>query len=197
MQSSTTVMIRAMVMLGCLVAIPLVAIFGKSLPRILGEFSGSQAAPAPAPTHQMFARSPAANQPPPALQPEAVSGQSAPGPVAHPAPVVRETGPSPTKMASANPPIQPASFEAVSPAAPVQHARSTADFVESRLQQIPNVQYRIEYRGGQQPFYRFVCGVPLADGPDLLQYFQANDVDRDRAMVDVLRQVEAWWGASH
>ena len=59
MQSSTTVLCRALVMLTCLIAVPLVALFGTSLPQMARTLLDRRADSGTAATHQSLDEAPA------------------------------------------------------------------------------------------------------------------------------------------
>ena len=60
-----------------------------------------------------------------------------------------------------------------------------------RLQQLGATYYRLESWGHDAQLYRFQCKVSLADDSDLVRCYEAIENDPLRAMLQVLREVEA------
>lgn len=220
-QSSTTVMFRALVMLVCLVAIPLAAVFGKSLPEMVKMLLGR-------------------NGSPPAISPAGVAGQSADGNPGAPVPVVsitpgRQMGaiqqggalqPGSSGIAAATPPsapaVVPAGFQSAEapagrgvtgerfarvlfasepaafqpPGTPATLAPDQFTAIRERLQQLGASHYQLEYRGNLRQTFHFDCRVAVQGDHRYEHYFMATDPDPLEAMARVLQQVEAWRAGS-
>ena len=182
-ESSTTAVFRALVMLACLIAIPLTAIFGGSLPEMLRELLGAgssvQSASGAggggeAPLFEPIqATDPAAVAPPPA----AAAGQIGWDRQAKPVPDGDKN-------------VIPANYEAAwTPAMP---AGDRFVRIQDRLRQLGATYYLLESWGSGLQLYRFYCKMAVGGNPDYAYYFEAVDIDRLRAMDRVLQQVEAW-----
>ncbi len=191
MQSSVTVIFRALVMLSCLVAIPLAALFGGSLPDIVNtllngrwpQFSTSaplasaggtiNKAPlfepmrlsdiVPSVAAEPVGRHPAAT-PPPVVIP---AGYEAPSPV-----------PAPTRELPAN--------------VTLIGQVDTFTHIQHRLRELGATYYLLESWGDRRQLYRFYCKMAVGGNPNYTRYFEATDTAPLRAMADVLQQVEAW-----
>jgi len=193
-------------MLACVVGIPLAAVFGKSMPEVFrallngrwpgrtahAEASSSDPGLAPVPSTAAAAALPG-HHGTPHWQPEP-SPLHAASPVVTPTQYTRpSTDPAhgQTAVAGRQPSnVLPAVAE--DPATPVPATADRFRYVQERLRQMGAVQYRLEYWGAQQQFYRFSCRVAIAGDPGCTRHFEATDGDDLRAMVQVLRQVEAW-----
>jgi len=209
-QSSSTVMLRALVMLACLVAIPLVAIFGTSMPEIARKlFSADGSA-----------------QPSSGEVADRLDSQFEPVPQANVASVLpappRDQQTSPTMLGSFGPErsvnpyrsaVIPAGYETVIPACePPESTNRPPDAapnrlpaeqrvpsafdrftqIQQRLRQLGTTYYLLETWGSDGQSYRFHCRVPLRDDRTNSRYFEVIDTDQLRAMDRVLGQVEAW-----
>lgn len=219
-------MFRALVMLVCLVAIPLAAVFGKSLPEMVKMLLGRNGSP-PAISPAGVAQSGVAS-------PSADGNPGAPVPVVSINPgrqmgAVQQGGalqPGSPGIAEATPPsasvVVPASFQsAEAPArrggtgerfAPVRFASEPAAFqppaapailapdqftaIRERLQQLGASHYQLEYRGNLRQTFHFDCRVAVEGDHRYEHYFMATDPDPLEAMARVLQQVEAWRAGS-
>jgi len=215
-QSSSTVMLRALVMLACLVAIPLAAIFGTSMPEIARNLLTANG-----PARASSADGPGLNdsQLEPMLQANAASMLPAPAdlPTTATDRQARPTVPgSHGPDRSANPPrsaVISASYETAGPASeppgtsdwpqngapallpPQQRAPSAFDQftqIQQRLRQLGASYYLLETWGSDGQSYRFYCRLPIQGDRTNSRYFEVIDTDQLRAMDRVLRQVEAW-----
>ncbi len=209
-QSSSTVMLRALVMLACLVAIPLAAIFGTSMPEIarklLSANGSAQRASADGPDRHdsQFEPMPQVNAAS-MLPTPPTDGQARPM-------VPGSHGPN----LPVNPPLSAvvsASYETVGPASespgtsdwrqngapallPTQQRAPTAfdqfTQIQQRLRQLGASYYLLETWGSDGQSYRFYCRLPIQGDRTNSRYFEVIDSDQLRAMDRVLRQVEAW-----
>jgi hypothetical protein len=64
--------------------------------------------------------------------------------------------------------------------------------MQRKLQKMGASHYLLEKWGKQEGLYRFHCEVPLAGNGDHCRYFEATDTQPDRAVRQVLREVEQW-----
>lgn len=216
MQSSATVVFRALVMLACLVAIPLAAVVGRSLPDMVkglvdGQWPGSSApaygssddAPRFEPSAAADTLRPAADwtgtgrQPPPLERAPAWPAWPV-GPVGSTVVAAGHGGPSavdpkqrqtslPTAFGAAEPPPG-----ASIPAPRAQPADDQSTVIQERLRQLGATYYLLESWGSREQLYRFYCKVAVGGNPNYTQYFEATDSDPLRTMTRVLQQVEAW-----
>ena len=215
-QSSSTVMLRALVMLACLVAIPLAAIFGTSMPEIVRKLLAAngpaQGSSADGPDRYDLQFEP---------MPQANAASMLPAPAEGPTTATdwqtRPTLPgSQGPDRSANPPrpaVISASYETVGPGSqppgtadwpqnaapallpPQQRAPSAFDQftqIQQRLRQLGATYYLLETWGSDGQSYRFYCRLPIQGDRTNSRYFEVIDTDQLRAMDRVLRQVEAW-----
>ena len=205
-QNSATVACRAIVMLGCLIAIPAVALFGTSLPtRLLALCDARWAAQAEADEQsvatsrldagrsaggdaprfgadtQAGAAAGAASGPPPAEHQK--------GPIVLPLP--GGAGPSDrlVPVGQANPPPLPTAPSS----RPAQLGSGDSRFgrIQERLRQLGATYYRLETWGERDELYRFHCRVALAGSSSFSRHFEVTDADPLRAMTRVLEEVEA------
>jgi len=200
-QSSSAVLFRALVMLSCLIAIPLAAVFGKSLPEMLknlvnGCWSGPSASVSSttdeAPRFQPVAAGSVVGTP-----------RANPGLPTHGGPLTASaagyTGPAgkgfEAVAAGYEQPLK-APAPSVSPAAlaaePVSAPPDRFAYVQNRLRDLGAGYRSLESWGEQQQLYRFHCRMPVAGDPTCTYYFEATDVNPLKAMSDVLEQVENW-----
>ncbi len=183
MQSSTGVVFRAIVMLACLVAIPLIAMFGRSLPELFTPVrNGGQRPSLP------LAHNPTNG--PSQFEPT-VATQLQSGPV----PFGVTTRPS-------TPSVVAVGYNG--PAAPAERPRTTAGdvaargttdrftLVDGRLRELGATHCLLESWGDAGLLYRFRCEVALGENPGLTRHFEATDPHASQAMAEVLQQVETW-----
>lgn len=219
-ESSTAAVFRALVMLVCLIAIPLAAVFGRSLPEMLKKLFGPQspvqsasgsAGEGEAPLFEPISATDSAGATP---QLAAAAGQIGSDWRADPAQV------SPVRSGSLverwDKDVVPAGYESSSAAASGSAAERPADtallagsdspplsvattapvdrftYIQDRLRQLGANYYLLESWGSSQQLYRFYCKMAVGGNPDYAYYFEAIDSDRLRAMARVLQQVEAW-----
>ena len=220
-QSSAVAMFRALIMMVCLIAIPLAALFGSSLPDAIKALKEGRwptlvaAAPEPA-----AATSPATAEEPPKFEPPAapLAGNAAttvpppPGttePARMPLPAELPAG-APSGPPDAMPPgpsgVVPTHYETavapldqnlrpppqMPPASPQPAEIDPGTKIQNRLRQLGATYYLLEFLGGQQQRYRFYCKMAVGGNPNFPQVFEANDTDPLRAMSQVLQQVESW-----
>lgn len=210
MQFSATIIFRTVIMIGCLVIIPLVAIFRTSLPGVFKDKKPDEAAQT---------RRDAQNTSPTQRQTKEPDGlveltQSGRGPVN-----AQETLQWPSKgtgniHADFQMPIDADQRTLKNTNAAATHhkrqsvhndtARRTrrkdssqapkdlCTQIEYRLRELGASYYRLEHWGAEGMLYRFQCNVPMDEGTQRSRLFQATDEDRIRAMQRVLKQIESW-----
>jgi hypothetical protein len=64
--------------------------------------------------------------------------------------------------------------------------------LQDRLRQLGATYYLLESWGSEQQMYRFYCKMAIGGSADYTRYFEATSADPLQAMLDVVRQVEAW-----
>jgi hypothetical protein len=201
MQSSAAVAGRALIMLACVVGIPALALSGTSWSDMLKKL-------------QEFHW--------PALLELASGSASAPAASSGEAPRFVTPGPSVSAIVSSTPqrvvpsdaalrqplaPVQsavvPAGYQEVAAVTPpvvgTANANAAAapasdpfDSIQKRLKQLGATYYLLESWGTQQQMYRFYCKMAVGGSADYTRYFEATSADPLQAMVQVLREVEAW-----
>jgi hypothetical protein len=207
MQSSTAVMCRAMVMLACLVVIPLVALFGNSLPdvvtdlveRVRGKWAFAVDSLDSAPQFSTADATARPTMPPPLSDGSRVclpSGDPSsrwPGNAAA-TPADPATNSKPVPFATAADAAVPVGYNAPIGVPMGNNASAGGAFVEiqERLRGLGATYYRLESWGAEQRLFRFQCAMTLGGSPNLTQHFEATDIDPLRAMGKVLADVEAW-----
>ena len=218
-QSSLTVAVRAFVMLGCLVVIPLVAVFGDAFPGVVDQVLGMWWPPGPpadtvaaaeAPLFEPLLRSPSSAPPAP--------GAFAPGADAPPPQFGVPDPAGGVTCDSEGCSVLPASYEAAAgmpprgyggnpsphsnafseprvPPADRQFAASPPDrfqAIRQRLKELGSTYVLLESWGDEQELFRFYCKVAVAGNPHYAYRFEATSSDPLAAMAKVLQQVEAW-----
>ena len=216
-QSSLATAIRAVVMLGCLIAVPAVAVSGKSLPEMF-ERLVARSRPAAAQREQPASGvaegitwrvnpEPACGEDPlqelseglPALAGVEQRSVSPTAGLAVPERpfLVQRDGPTDRVglVESADlvpvhrsPPTSAAEPIAGSPALVTEDCRE----VERRLRQLGATYYILELWGQSKQLYRFHCRVAVTGSPTYTRYFEATGTEALLAMREVLGQVEAW-----
>ena len=190
MQSSTGVMFRALVMLGCLVAIPLVALCGRSLPELVNllraaDWTGDRQAAA---QETLSSEVPPGDSAGPRATPQTLSQR--PG---QPLPVAGETTTGAVEAVYHEQIKPPAG--SVSPAPGRQGQTPPPDqiaHVQKRLQQLGAVYYLLEFYGGQRQSYRFYCRMAVHGDPNYTVEFNDTRPDPLQAMTGVLEQIDVW-----
>ncbi len=209
-QSSAAVAVRAFVMLGCLVVIPVVALFGNALPEAIDQVVGtwwtprtavvSEETAEEAPLFEPLLRSPAQD--------------SAPGPLAGCWPSERPPEPAADRVAGAAAGVLSATYEAPveapsghraphAPAAPVEGGSLAsgppAEFraIYDRLKELGSTYVLLESWGDSQEQFRFYCKIAVAGNPHYTYRFEATSPDPLVAMSRVLQQVENWRAARY
>jgi hypothetical protein len=66
--------------------------------------------------------------------------------------------------------------------------------MQDRLRQLGATYFLLETWGNQRQFYRFYCQMAVGGNSSYTHYFEATNSNSLTAMADVLRQVEAWRG---
>jgi len=193
-------------MVACAIAIPAVAIFGKSLPDYLWDqccrrlaAGGVTLSANPAETRSP---NPAAVNPTPELTglelPKSVSWQEL-------GQAGSDAGRAETRVSAAMP---PGGTRSDNPLAPLEEVASrttgtsvtetpaaTADdrftTIQQRLRQLGACWYALETWGSEGRFH-FTCRVSVEGNPSLSRLFQSSDAEAIQAMAKVLHDVEAW-----
>ena len=215
-QSSVVVVFRALVMMACLIAIPLAALFGASLPEALKAIQQgrwptlSRVAQASADGGNS-SEEPARFEPTPRAAPiPGAAATALSAPTAASEPVQDAAAPRPSSMQAALPkegsplasPVVPANFVNVEDRPPAMAPRdgrgdSPADpftRIQDRLRSLGATYYCLEAWGGQQQLYRFYCQMAVGGNANYTRYFEKIESTPLRAMTAVLQQVEAWHG---
>jgi hypothetical protein len=218
-QSSTTVAFRALVMLSFIIAIPLVAINGSSLPekakRLLDNIWPTFASVISTTNSSVLPEAPpykAGSQASPALPSQndaampssphlaAVNNQPNLLPVQAPDGVAQLQSSNPQAGGVVPTNYQSAAekpVDTVLPSSPANAAQAPDNpfmVLQTRLRQLGATYYLLETWGNQRQFYRFYCQMAVGGNAGYTRYFEATDANPLAAMADVLRQVEAWRG---
>ncbi len=214
-------MFRALVMMVFLIAIPLAALFGSSLPDAIKALkegrwpSLASLTQGPSP-----AKTAAGLEEPPKFEPGAAGAPTAPAPMpvspttatepASPATALDPPPPAPSRPGEGNQPpaagVVPAHYEtavdpgpppaALSPPSPPRAAENDPfTSIQNRLRQLGATYYLLESRGDQQQQYRFYCKMAVGGNRNYTRCFEAVDAEPLRAMSQVLQQVETWTSA--
>lgn len=216
MQSTTTVVCRALVMVVCLITIPLAALFGTSLPDLIKTLGWGESvvsareqggmAPAYTPNIPDVAGLPDASSQRlsdvDGMQPEAL-------PLVADVPRVpddlRTVPASYNEPAAAAPPFA----EAASPVnsgqmaiVPVVRQTSDARFeqIQQRLRSLGAIGCCLKWLGSSRQFYQFQCEMPLGGtsrgavtgAPTAVRHFESTSDNSLQAMENVLAEIEAW-----
>lgn len=199
-------------MLGCLIMIPLVAVFGKSLPDVFNsllqgqwpsQLPWSDQAPESFHAAQPAGHAPAAGGISPTWS-QMTGVPSSPSqvvPADYQSPVVPSAARFPetvrgSELASemgGNPQLRPQPGAPRVLTAPPMEGRFAA--IQDRLRQLGATYYLLESWGSREYLYRFYCKVAVGGNPDYTHFFEATHRDPLEAMGEVLRQVEAWRAA--
>ena len=206
--------LRALFVLGCLVIVPLMAVFGTTLPAtLIAAISGQDAASAPAAAPKPAAPAIPANIAAPLPKTPLPSG-SLGRPAANPAlggnenaaaiaqaTLVSPAGnlpqfdaaphvnndPAANKASAVQPPVQPPSEAASLPVVP---SRERFSSLETRLQQLGAKYYKLITAGDQNELFHFECQLPVAANAAPPRMFEATDADPIQAVARVVHQVE-------
>ena len=65
-------------------------------------------------------------------------------------------------------------------------------YIQDQLRRLGATYYLLESWGDEQPLYRFYCKMAIGGNAGYTRYFEATDANPLQAMVQVLREVEAW-----
>ena len=207
MQSTTTVVCRALVMVVCLITIPLAALFGTSLPDIIKTLGWGDS-PVSAREQGGLAPTYSASIPAAAGLPDDLRTEQAgfnKSVAAHaPAPAPAQTA---TEAPSFNDGTIPVNFGQRA-TVPVVRQASGARFeqIQEQLQRLGATGFLLEWFGTSRQLYRFQCEMPLGrsspggqargGGPATVQHavrhFEATSENSLQAMENVLAEIEAW-----
>lgn len=222
-QSSTTTLVRASVMLVCVVVLPLVALFGTSLPewaeevrlidRLLGRqiitrsATDAQSAPAtplqPVPPSPSDVQQPSQPGPwfsqPPQVAPPVIGGFGSPvAPLAGTGTTGGDRVPGPVVAAGyETPDIAVPQTQPDWPEPPAAAPASPFEYIGRRLRELGATYYLLELWGDEQKLHRFYCRMAVGGNPNCTRYFEATDADALTAMVRVLQEVEVWRSAEY
>lgn len=189
-QSSAATAFRALVMLGCLLGIPLVGLFGSSLPELgkqlwerhfgWGTASAAMAA-TDAPAFVPPGTAPPVSQA--SLQPRSTLEFAPTAPAASPRLIV------PTSYQAPPEPIGTASpVSNLAMAEPVD--RFT--WIQTRLKELGSTYSLLETWGSDGQMYRFYCKMSIGGSANYTRYFEATEREPLSAMARVLQDVETW-----
>lgn len=212
MQSSAMMAVRAVTLLFCLAAVPLLAIFGKNLPaavKSLVQSYTSAAKTSPSPTERtdppVFRPGLLASKPESSATPIAAvenSGKTASVEVLPAQPLVpvtaamhrADSAASAVNAGNAQPPsvTSTSSSQASAAGFPPGYFREA----ELRLRQLGATWYRLETLEPQADHYRFFCKVALGPKEEETLAFFATDRDPLAAIEHVVRQIEGWRSAA-
>ncbi len=208
-------------MLGCLVAIPLVALFGNALPEAIDQLAGTWWAPPSiavsgetaeeAPLFEPLLRGPALHaeggSPAPAwpaqMSPDAVAGRAVCDvdgrgvlPASYEAPVDSppDFQPLSNTISSLG---QGAPAVSVPPDRAVPPPPDSFQTIHQRLKELGSTYMLLESWGDGQEQFRFYCKIAVAGNPHYTYRFEATSPDPLVAMARVLRQVESWHAARY
>jgi len=200
MQASFVVFFRATVMFACLVVLPLIAVTGSGdLQRLKPvvhwcrgflerTWASNKAVAAQSPPSELGA---APSFPPRRAAADVVPTKSIGLGTALPPMAVRtEAPPIPAATVPTGPPRV-----GLPPPSPVERGSGGSvalEGLERRLRDLGATYYLLEKWGDAGGLYRFHCRMALADNPEQYRYFESTDRDPERAMADVVRQVEQW-----
>jgi len=222
MQSSAGGVFRALVMLACLVAIPLVALWGTSLPDLVKKWLNTRPGVASAPESKPLADAPKLQANVSTLPrdgtpsgptlgawpaspesgvrwPEEVAGR---GGGVRPAAFHEPDSPaglSPVVQGTPAPPLMSTPTASLTSPPGVQPSPQAIDrflYVQQRLRTLGATYYLLESWGSRGDYYRFQCKMPIGGNSTAVRYFEATDTDSLQAMSKVLEDVEAWKSGS-
>ena len=190
MRSSATVMCRALVMLVCVVAIPLVALFGTSARDFVSGFLAGHKDAWPAEARPLLSEAPRFEPGPQPTAPGPGVQGVPPTPVgstAHAPPLARQPVGKPRAVPAPQRGTISASYETPAPV-----ATDPLTEIQRRLRELGATHYALEFWGDREQLYRFSCEVAIGAGSNYNRHFEATDADRLQAMARVLQEVEAW-----
>jgi len=192
-QFSAVTIFRAIVMIGCLVIIPLVAIFGTSLPGVFKDKKPDRAAQTRRDARNVSpAQGGSANVQTTLWRPSKVTGSihvDFQMPIDAEGRTLKNTNVAAThhkRLSVHNDTTRTRRKESS------QASKDLCAQIEHRLRELGASYYRLEYWEAEGMLYRFQCNVPMDDSTQRSRLFQATDEDRTRAMQRVLEQVESW-----
>jgi len=167
MESSAGVTCRALAMLTCVVAIPLLAMFGAPLSRA---------------TKSLLVLSRHAMETVPENRADARPPDPLPGSYGDPPLAV----PTPSPILASYQISTPPGHEPPAPVGPDE-----LEIVQLRLQQLGAIYYLLE-SWGNEGNYRFSCRIAVDEKGGYTRYFEAVAADGLSAMTHVLAEVEGW-----
>lgn len=219
MHSSASVTCRALAMLTCAIAIPLVAIFGGPLCDLGHRLWTAGKAETPQHAEQLGSDAPrfecsipvdvrgsawAAPSNPPRWpdansqrqEGPAAQGSSVASSAAHRTrdSIANASAVEPNQRPLASAPRQEAilaSYETAAGHQPRPVCPDEAENIQRRLRQLGAVYYVLE-SWGSEGNYRFACRIAIDGNPEYTRYFEATGRDGLSVMSRVLQQVEAW-----
>jgi hypothetical protein len=212
-QSSATIALRALVMLAFIIAIPLAAFNGSSLPERARKLL-DKAWPSITSAISTFKTNTLAEAPPYnaksqnslAMPSQTMGGTSNPPAQLRginqanllPQQALNRSGERFSPQASN---VVPADYQsAMEPQINNTAYNSSQTDVNSfismqdRLRQLGATYYLLETWGNQRQFFRFYCQMAVSGNASYTHYFEATNANPLQAMADVLRQVEDWRG---
>ncbi len=209
--------IRSFVVLGCLVALPLAALWSGDLPETLSKLvsqarsfleesveQSSQSANALAPPAEAGFSAPDVTLPPvPSARPdddsappaERTVSESAPSPVDHLAAAAALVAETP-----ADPPEQTTSLDVQPPRASTTGEPGSVGALAAQaagLRELGASYYALEEWGVDSALYRFHCKMAMREDANICRHFEAVDASASVAVDRVLNQVQAWRASLH
>ncbi len=210
MQSSSVVTFRALIMLSCLVAVPLAAVFGTSLPGVVGALlagrwpGGSdslEGAISDSSRFEPVMPGEMGSIVPPRRMSAAAHGNALPLSASSPAASEGFGGPRPAMSGVVpagheTPVFSGAAFNTAvqTPVTVVPPPVDRFTYIQDRLQQLGATYYLLEMLEkleGREEQYRFHCCIPVGGNSSYTRKYEALDPSPLGAMVKVLQQVES------
>ncbi len=209
-QSSVAVVIRAVVMLGCLVAIPLVAVFGNALPEAIDGVMGTWWTPRTVAVEAETAEEAPLFEPLLRNGPQSVAPEWPTAEQPSAIPSERQAAPADAVACDADGcRVLPATYEAavgpsggrgaalVSPSQERPPATGEFQAICDRLKELGATYVLLESWGDRQEQFRFYCKIAIAGNPNYTYRFEATSPAPLSAMAEVLQQVENWRAARY
>jgi hypothetical protein len=201
MRSSLTAAFRALSLLACLMALPIMALWGSSLPVKLSSLieghwprfaenrqpgrlgEGERFEPIKSPSNETVAARPGGTK----LDPQRESFLRGPN---------QEISGQKNSVRSVIPVMYQEPVSAVSfNGAPTEQSLAANEHfnrMHDRLRQLGAIRTLLQSWGNQTGFYRFDCSIKTDGNASVTRQFQATASDPLQAVAEVLRQVETW-----
>ncbi len=191
MRASTVNLARGLFMLGCLIVLPAIAVFGlpisdqvASLLSRFGQVPGGE-----------VSRSGPPEEPSAGPETSVYAGGTDPGTSVSPGGNVSNSIAEPSPQMAFDPNLFPASCDApiYSPRSP-DSEKGVGFFrgIQERLRDLGATYYRLESWGEGGEFFHFQCRVAVDGHTNFTRHFEATGDDPLNAMDAVLREIEGW-----